>query len=79
MLATLGAAGQYRHWHDGVVVADDARIRVSPFESAASIGTIQQGRLLRPGKVHNDYVLVVDEAGRSGWLRADAFEAIATP
>jgi tetratricopeptide (TPR) repeat protein len=76
-IACSGAMGQYKHWHDGVVVAADARLRVSPFESAAFIGTIQEGRLLHPGKKHNTYVLVVDEAGRSGWLAADAFESIA--
>ena len=75
--ACLGIIGQYQCWHDGVVVVADARLRVSPFESAASIGTIQEGRLLRPGKIHNNFVLVVDEAGRSGWLAADAFESIA--
>jgi len=75
--ACSGAIGQYQHWHDGVVVAADARLRISPFDSAASIGTIQEGRLLHPGKKHNTYVLVVDEAGRSGWLAADAFESIA--
>ena len=75
--ACSGTIGQYQQWHDGVVVVPDARLKVSPFESAASIGTIQEGRLLRPGKVHKQYVLVVDEAGRSGWLAADTFEAIA--
>lgn len=75
--ACSGTIGQYQQWHDGVVVAPDARLKVSPFESAASVGTIQEGRLLRPGKVHKQHVLVVDEAGRSGWLAADAFEAIA--
>jgi len=75
--ACSGAIGQYQQWHDGVVVVPDARLKVSPFESAASIGTIQEGRLLHPGKIHKQYVLVVDEAGRSGWLAADAFEAIA--
>ena len=79
LVAIVGANGQYRHWHDGVVVAADARLRVSPFESAASIGSIQEGRLLQPGKSHNNYVLVKDETGRSGWLAADAFESIAVP
>jgi len=78
-VTATGGTGQYRHWHDGVVVVSDARLRVSPFESAASVGTIQEGRLLHPGKIHNNYVLVVDESGRSGWLVATAFEAIATP
>lgn len=75
--ACSGIIGQYQYWHDGVVVVADARLRVSPFESAASVGTIQEGRLLHPGKIHNNFVLVVDEAGRSGWLAADAFESIA--
>ena len=74
--AISGAVGQYRHWHDGVVVAQDARLRVSPFASAASIGTIQEGRLVRPGKSHGNYFLVEDETGRSGWLAAEAFELI---
>ncbi len=75
--AGASAFGQYQHWHDGVVVVSDARLRISPFESAASVGTIQEGRLLRPGKIHNEYVLVVDESGQSGWLATNAFEAIA--
>jgi tetratricopeptide (TPR) repeat protein len=77
--ASMGAVGQYQHWHDGVVVAADARLRVSPFESAASVGVIQEGRLVHPGKIHNNYILVKDETGRSGWLSSDAFEFIATP
>ncbi len=71
-----GSVGQYRHWNDGVVIIPDARLRVSPFASAASIGTIQEGRLVRPGKLHGNYFLVEDETGRSGWLEADAFEPI---
>ncbi|MEN8200154.1 MAG: hypothetical protein ABFR63_08790 [Thermodesulfobacteriota bacterium] len=77
--AITGAVMSYGHWHKGVVVIADARLRMSPFESAASIGAIQEGRLLRPGKTHNNYVLVEDETGRSGWLVRDGFELIATP
>ncbi len=74
-----GVVGQYQHWYDGVVVAGDARLRVSPFATAVPIGSIQEGRLLRPGKEHNGFVLVVDESGRKGWLSVDAFEPIAIP
>lgn len=77
--AGIGTVVQYQHWHDGVVVVTDARLRVSPFESAASVGGIQEGRLVSPGKTHNNYILVTDETGRSGWLTADAFELIAIP
>ena len=80
-VALFGTFGRYQHWYDGVVVAPDARLLVSPFESAASIGTIQEGRVLHMGKVktHGNYFLVEDETGRSGWLAAESFETIATP
>ena len=74
--AIAGAVGQYRHWNDGVVIVADARLRVSPFSSAASTGTIQEGRLVRPEKSHGNYFLVEDETGRRGWLEAAAFESI---
>jgi len=76
--AGLGMYGSYLHYQDGVVVAQDARLQVSPFASAASTGTIQEGRLLTPLKVHSNYVLVKDETGRSGWLAAEDFIQIAT-
>lgn len=79
LTAVTGAVAQYQHWFDAVVVVPDARLRVSPFETAASVGVIQEGRLLRPGKSHNNFVLVVDETSRSGWLERNAFESIATP
>ncbi len=76
--ASMGMYGQFLHYHDAVVVVADARLRISPFESAASTGSIQEGRLLTPIKTHNNYVLLKDETGRSGWLASEEFRAIAT-
>jgi len=73
----MGIAGQYRHYHDAVVVVADAKLRVSPFESAAVSGSLQEGRLLTPVKTHNNYTLVKDETGRNGWLASDEFMFIA--
>ena len=80
-VSLFGMFGRYQHWYDGVVVVPDARLQVSPFESAASIGTIQEGRVLHMGKAktHGNYFLVEDETGRRGWLAAESFETIATP
>ncbi len=75
--SAFGIVGQYRHYHDAVVVVSDARLRISPFESAAASGSIQEGRLLTPGKKHNNYTLIKDETGRSGWLANDEFMSIA--
>jgi tetratricopeptide (TPR) repeat protein len=76
VISAFGVAGQYRHFHDAVVVVADARLRISPFESAASSGSIQEGRLLTPGKTHNKYTLIKDETGRSGWLANDEFMSV---
>lgn len=73
MTSVFGITGQYLNYHDAVVVVGDARLRISPFESAASSGSIQEGRLLTPVKKHNNFTLVNDETGRSGWLSNDEF------
>jgi tetratricopeptide (TPR) repeat protein len=75
--SALGIAGEYRHYHDAVVIVSDAKLRISPFEAAAASGSIQEGRLLTPVKSHNNYTLVKDETGRSGWLASDEFMFIA--
>ena len=75
--SVMGIVGQYRHYHDAVVVVADAKLRISPFESAAASGSIQEGRLLTPVKTHNNFTLVKDETGRSGWLASDEFMFIA--
>ncbi len=77
MASVMGIAGQYHHYHDAVVVGGDAKLRLSPFASAAASGSIQEGRLLTPVKVHNNYTLIKDESGRSGWLDNDEFMFIA--
>ena len=72
----LGLMGQYKHYHDGVVIAADARLRISPFESAAASGTILEGRLLTPVKTHKTFTLIRDETGRTGWLANNEFITI---
>lgn len=68
---------RYQSWNDGVVIGTEARLLVSPFPQAASTGTIKAGRMVRPKKTHNDYILVQDETGRSGWLNRANVEEIA--
>lgn len=71
----LGAMIQYREWQHSVVIKD-SRLLVSPFENGASIGSIEQGRLVYPQKEHGRYWYVSDETGRKGWLEAEAFQPI---
>ncbi len=67
-IALPAALFTYRDWNDGVVINERARLLISPFASAASSGSIQAGRLVRPESTFADYLLVTDETGRSGWL-----------
>lgn len=71
----LGTIMRYREWHQSVVIKD-SRLLVSPFENGASIGSIEQGRLVYPHKEHGDYWYVTDETGRKGWLGTEVFESI---
>lgn len=73
LAASIGWVGQYKHYHDGVVIAAGARLRISPFEAAAASGTLQEGRLLTPLKTHKNFTLIRDETGRSGWLANEEF------
>lgn len=66
---------QYQGWNDAVVLTE-SRLQISPFADAASIGTIKEGRVVRPGKTHNEYVLVTDPSGRKGWLSKDTLGKI---
>lgn len=67
----------YQYWNQGVVVGKEVRLLQSPFKEAAATDSIKSGRLVQPGKTHNTFTYVTDEAGRTGWLSRDQFEIIA--
>lgn len=67
-LAGAGTSYRYRHFNPAVVIVPDGRLLISPFASAASIGAIQEGRLVYPEKEHGDFTYVTDETKRTGWI-----------
>jgi len=71
-----GLALQYGNLGRGVVTRDDARLLVSPFDSAPSAASIQDGKLVRMGRTYRDYVLVKGENGQSGWIKKDAIQPV---
>lgn len=75
-VAVTGTAVRYQHFNPAVVVEDDARLLISPFTSATSVGTIQEGRLVYPQKSHGSFTLVRDETNRQGWLVSSALEPV---
>lgn len=76
MLSATGTYFRYTTFNPFVVVTSDSRLLVSPFDSASSVGSIMEGRLVYPLKHHNGYFFVKDESGRKGWIDASLIEEV---
>ena len=76
-ISSAGIALQYQSWQQAVIIAPKASLLISPFAGAASTGVIEEGRLVRIIKSHDNYALIKDEIGRSGWIPNLFFEPIA--
>ncbi len=62
---------------EGVIVAPkEATLRLSPFESADSVGTIPEGELVTVEQRHNDYLRIEARDHRFGWVREKDLEPI---
>ena len=62
---------------EGVVVAPkEAILRLSPFDSADSIGTIPEGELVTVEDRHNDYLRIEARDHHFGWLQEKDLEPV---
>jgi tetratricopeptide (TPR) repeat protein len=61
---------------EGVVVAKDAVLRLSPFETAEQIGTLPEGELVTVDGRHADYLRIQGRDGAYGWLPRHALEPV---
>jgi hypothetical protein len=62
---------------EGVVVAPkEAILRLSPFDSADSIGTIPEGELVTVEDRHNDYLRIEARNHHFGWLQEKDLEPV---
>ncbi len=76
ILCAAGAFSRHKQWQPSVVTDSDSRLLLSPFDSAASTSSIQQGRLVYPEKTHSDFSYISDETGRRGWIASSAIEPV---
>lgn len=76
MVGGTGAAMQYKNMSRGVVTKDDARLLVSPFDSASSSASIKDGKIVQMAKSYKDYVLVKGRDGKSGWIKKTSVEPV---
>lgn len=72
-----GVVVQYQNWQQAVIVSPESRLLISPFDGAGVTDVIEEGSLIRIIKVHDNYALIADEKGRSGWITGSSFEHIA--
>lgn len=75
-LTATGIFFRYPFFNPSVVIAPEAKLFISPFESSASIGALQEGRLVYPIKRHGDFSYVVDETDRKGWVPSREIESV---
>ena len=76
ILCATGAFSRHKQWQPSVVTDRDSRLLLSPFGSAASTSSIQQGRLVYPEKTHGEFSYITDETGRKGWIASSAIEPV---
>lgn len=67
---------QQHRWQAAVVIAADAHLLISPFAEAGSVAKIDEGRLVHIERKHAEFVAIIDEAGKKGWLPKAAIEKI---
>jgi tetratricopeptide (TPR) repeat protein len=75
-LLCAGGYSVYQKSNPSIVISPGARLLVSPFEDATSIGKIQEGRRVYPLTQHRTYTYVVDETERKGWIADSDLEAV---
>lgn len=75
LLCMTVAYRSYQAYDDGVVITN-SQLKISPFDQAASNGSIQQGRLVKILKEHQQFYLVEKKQKQTGWLPKSVVEHI---
>jgi hypothetical protein len=70
--AVWGVAVGLHNADRAIVLRHDVRLLVSPFDTAAPSASLQEGRSVIVKNTHNNYVLIKDSAGNSGWVEKSA-------
>lgn len=75
-VAGTGMVLQYGNLNRGVIIADNAFLRVSPFDSAAESGLVKNGKVVQLAKNYKGYIFINGENDQSGWIAEDKVKAI---
>jgi succinate dehydrogenase hydrophobic anchor subunit len=61
---------------EGVIVAKEATLRLSPFDSAERTGAVPEGELVTVEKRYHDYLWIDERSRQSGWVAAKELEPV---
>jgi tetratricopeptide (TPR) repeat protein len=61
---------------EGVIVAKQAVLRLSPFDTAEQIGTLPEGELVTVEQKHNDFYRIEARDGKYGWTTRRTMEPV---
>jgi len=61
-----------------IILAENSSLRVSPFEEAAELASLQPGKMVTivSNKEHKDYIRIRLKTGKNGWLKSNELELI---
>jgi len=76
ILAGTGMVLQYGNLNRGVIIGNNAQLRVSPFDSAAESGVVKNGKVVQLAKTYEGYIFIHEANGQSGWIPENAVKAI---
>ena len=61
---------------EGVIVAKEATLRLSPFDSAERTGAMPEGELVTVEKRYHDYLWIDARSRQSGWVAEKELEPV---
>jgi hypothetical protein len=61
---------------EGVIVAKEATLRLSPFDSAEKTGALPEGELVTIEKRYHDYLWIDERNKQSGWVADKELEPL---
>jgi len=76
MVAGGGMVAQHQDLNHWVITGKNARLRVSPFDSAAASGVVKSGKVVNLADTYEGYVFIKETNGQSGWIPEDAVSAV---
>ena len=75
-VSLTGVWAQFQSLNRAVVTEPDARLLISPFESAEAITPVKEGRLVEILKTFGDFSFVREANGQPGWIPKKSVQPI---